>query len=64
MKVFRVVMLSVVLLISLTLVVAACGSDEDATAELTAALDKIEQSVAKLPGDGAEFHGAGDQGGP
>jgi hypothetical protein len=46
MKAFRMVMLGVVLLVSLTLVVAACGSDEDATAELTAALDKIEQAVS------------------
>ena len=46
MKVLRVVLLGVVLLLSLAMVVAACGSDEDATAELTAALDKIEQAVS------------------
>ena len=46
MKVLRVVLLGVVFLLSLAMVVAACGSDEDATAELTAALDKIEQAVS------------------
>jgi hypothetical protein len=46
MKALRVVMLGVILVLSLALVVAACGSDEDAKAELSAALDKIEQSVS------------------
>jgi hypothetical protein len=48
MKRSRVLVLGVVLLLGLGLLLGACGSDEDAKAELTAALDKVDQAVAKF----------------
>lgn len=48
MKTWRAVVLILALLLSLALIVGACGSDEDAKAELSAALDKVDLAVAKF----------------
>lgn len=69
MKALRVLVLSGALLLSLALVVGACGSDEDAKAELSAALDKVDQAVTKFQDMGLnstvpEIKAARDQVGP
>ncbi len=48
MKTSRALILGVALVLGLALMGGACGSDEDAKAELRAALDKVDQSVAQF----------------
>jgi len=54
MKTLRAVLLSLAILASFALILSACGSDEDAKAELSAALDQVDEAVAKFQNMGLD----------